>query len=73
MSKWFIQQLSSPFTVPVLRAKKLDGRLRLCKDYRDINSKMIQNLLPLPLIEETFDLSVMAQIYTKLDVGGAYN
>jgi len=33
MSKGFIRQSSSPFTAPVLFAKKPDGGLRFCIDY----------------------------------------
>jgi len=73
MSKGFIRQSSSPFAAPVLFAKKPEGGLRLCIDYRDINSKTIKNRYPLPLIKETLNLLGKARIYTKLDVTGAYN
>jgi hypothetical protein len=73
MSKGFIRQSSSPFAAPVLFAKKPDGGLRFCIDYRDINSKTIKNRYPLPLIKETLNLFGKARIYTKLDVRGAYN
>jgi len=70
MSKGFIRQSSSPFAAPVLCAKKPDGGLRFCIDYRDINSKTIKNRYPLPLIKETLNLLGKARIYTKLDVTG---
>jgi len=73
MSKGFIRQSSSPFATPALFPKKPGGGLRLCIDYRDINSKTIQNRYPLPLIKETLNLLGKARIYTKLDVRGAYN
>jgi hypothetical protein len=73
MSKGFIRQSSSPFAAPVLFTKKPGGGLRFCIDYRDINSKMIKNRYPLPLKKETLNLLGKSQIYTKLDVRGAYN
>jgi len=73
MLKGFIHQSSSPFAAPVLLAKKPDGGLRFCIDYRDINSKTIKNWYPLPLIRETLNLFRKAGVYTKLDVHGAYN
>ena len=73
MSKGFIRQSSSPFAAPVLFAKNPGGGLRFCIDYRDINSKTIKNRYPLPLIKETLSLFGKAEIYTKLDVRGAYN
>jgi len=48
MSKWIIRRSSSPFAEPVLFAKKPDGELQFCINYRDINSKTIKNWYPLP-------------------------
>jgi hypothetical protein len=73
MSKGFIRQSSSPFAAPVLFARKPDGGLRFCIDYRDINSKTIKNRYPFPLINETVNLLGKAKKYTKLDGRGAYN
>jgi len=73
MSKGFIRQTSSPFAAPVLFPQKPDGPLQFCIDYRDINSYTIKNRYPLPLSDETLNLLWRAQIYTKLDVQGAYN
>lgn len=50
MSKVFFEQSLSPFAVQVLIAKELDGGLRFCIDYGEINSKAINNRYPLPLI-----------------------
>jgi hypothetical protein len=73
MAKGFIRQSSSPFAAPVLFATKPGGGLRFCIAYRDINSKTIKNRYPLPLIKETLNFLGKAQIYTKLDVRGAYS
>jgi len=72
MSKGFIHQSSSPFAAPVLFAKKPDGGLRFCIDYRYITRNTVKNQYPLPLIRETLNLLRKARIYTKLDVCGAY-
>ena len=73
VSKEFIRQSSSPFSAPVLCAKKLDGKLRFCIDYQDINSKIIKNRYSLPLIMETSYYLGKARIHSKQDVRGAYN
>ena len=73
MSKGFIHQSLSPFAAPVLCAKTPDEGLRFCIDYRDINSKTINNRYPFPLFGETMNLLRKARVYTKLDVRGAYN
>jgi len=73
ISHRFILQSSSPFAAPVPLAKKLDGGLRFYIDYRDINSKTFKNWYPLPVIWETLNLLRWPNVYTKLDVRGAYN
>ena len=52
---------------------KKDGGLRLCVDYRGLNSITIKNRHALPLISETLDRLVGARIYTKLDLKDAYH
>jgi hypothetical protein len=47
----FIQRLS-PAAAPILFAKKKDGGLRLCVDYRALNKATMKNRYPLPLILE---------------------
>jgi len=73
MSTGFIRRSSSPFAAPVLFAKKPDGGLCFCIEYRDINSTMIKHRYLLPLIKETLTLLGKVMIYTKLDIVGAYN
>jgi len=73
MSKRLIRQSSSPFAAVVLFARKPDGALRFCIDYRNINSKTMKNWYPLPLLTETSNLLRKDRIYTKLDLWGAYN
>ena len=43
LSKGFIRSSSSPAGAPVLFAKKADGSLRLCVDYRGLNDGTIKN------------------------------
>jgi len=57
MSKVFIRQSSSPFAAPVMFAKKPGGGIRFGLDYRDIDNKSINNRYPLPLVQQTLNLS----------------
>ncbi|KAL0183501.1 hypothetical protein M9458_019197 [Cirrhinus mrigala] len=52
---------------------KKDGGLRPCIDYRQLNSQIIQQPYPLPLVPATFEELRGAQVFTKLDLGSAYN
>ena len=69
----FIQPLRSPYGAPVLFAKKKDGSLRLCVDFRGLNRITKKDRYPLPLISDLLDTSGRAQIYTKIDLQHAYH
>ena len=53
LDKRFIRSSSSPAGAPVLFAKKADGSLRICVDYRGLNEGTIKNHYPLPLLHNT--------------------
>lgn len=73
LSKGFIRPSTSPAGSPVLFVKKKDGCLRLCVDYRRLNSITKKNVYPLPLINNLLDQLNSSHIYTKIDLRGAYN
>jgi len=69
----FIQRASSPAAAPILFAKKKDGGLRLCVDYRALNLHTAMIRYPLPLISELLDRVRGARVLTKLDLRNAYH
>ena len=69
----FIRPSTSPAGAPILFVKKKDGSLRLCVDYRGLNAITIKNRYALPLIPELLDRLQGAQVFSKLDLRGAYN
>lgn len=73
LAKGFVRASSSPAGAPILFVKKKDASLRLCVDYRALNTLIIKNRYPLPLIHESLDRLRSACIFTKLDLRGAYN
>jgi hypothetical protein len=68
-----IQRSTMLAVAPILFAKKMDGGLRLCVDYRALNLAMVKNRYPFPLILERIDGVREARIFTKWDLRGAYN
>jgi RNase H-like domain found in reverse transcriptase/Reverse transcriptase (RNA-dependent DNA polymerase)/Integrase zinc binding domain/Chromo (CHRromatin Organisation MOdifier) domain len=73
LEKGFIRQSSSSCASPVIFVPKKNGKLRLCVDYRQLNSITIKDCYPLPLINELQDRIQGANWFTSLDLRGAYN
>jgi transposase InsO family protein len=73
MKKGFIRPSESPAGYPVMFVPKKNGKLRLCVDYRKLNDITIKNRYPLPNISELRDRLAHAEIFTALDLRGAYN
>ncbi|MDA4119333.1 MAG: reverse transcriptase domain-containing protein [Thaumarchaeota archaeon] len=73
LAKGFIKLSRAPFGAPILFARKGDGSLRFCVDYRKLNQYTKKNRYPLPLIDETLTRLARAKVYTKLDVRQAFH
>ena len=73
LTKGFIRKSDSSAGAPVLFVRKKSGELRLCVDYRSLNSITKKNRLALPLISDTLDRLKGAKVFTKLDLRGAYH
>jgi len=73
LSRGFIRVSSSSAASPVLFVKTNDGTLRLCVDYRALNSITKKDRYPLPPIRETLNRLASAKWYTKLDLRQGYH
>jgi hypothetical protein len=62
----------SPYGAPVLFTKKKGGGLRMCIDYRALNSQTIKNRYALPRIDDLVDQLHGAKIFTKIDLTSGY-
>jgi len=60
-------------TAPIFFIKKKDGSLRLVQDYRALNSMLVKNKYPLPLIFKLVSQLYGARYFTKLDVCWGFN
>ena len=68
-----IRESCSPFASPIVLVKKKDGSLRLCVDYRQLNSRTRKDAFPLPRIEESLDALTGARWFSTMDLASGYN
>ncbi|KAI4897396.1 hypothetical protein NFI96_007157 [Prochilodus magdalenae] len=68
-----IRESSSPYASPIVLVKKKDGSMRMCVDYRQLNSKTRKDAFPLPRIEESLDALSGACWFSTLDLASGYN
>lgn len=68
-----IRESCSPYASPIVLVKKKDGSLRMCVDYRQLNSKTRRDAFPLPRIEESLDALSGAKWFSTLDLASGYN
>ncbi|GBG81229.1 hypothetical protein CBR_g31901 [Chara braunii] len=69
----FIKPSNSPWGAPVLFARKADGTLRLCIDYRGLNHYTVKNNYPMPRADELFNRLAGNRFFTKIDLLSGYH
>jgi hypothetical protein len=72
LRKGFIRESKSPAGAPILFAPKKDRGLRLCIDYRGLNTVTTKNRYPLLLITEIIDRVTGANYFSKIDLKDTY-
>lgn len=73
LSRQVIRKSSSPYASPIVLVRKKDGSLRMCADYRQLNSKTRRDAFPLPRIEESLDALSGARLFSTLDLASGYH
>ena len=62
----------SPWTSPVIPVKKKDGGMRLCIDYRKLNSVTSEGKYQMPRVDEMVEKLGKAEFITKIDLTKGY-
>lgn len=68
-----IRPSHSPFSSNVVLVRKHDGALRLCVDYRQLNSRTIKDNYALPRIDDILDSLSGNKYFTVLDMKSGYH
>lgn len=66
-----IRPSKSPYASPIVVVSKKDGSLRICVDYRKLNSCSTRDAFPLPRIEALEALG-QARFFSTLDLTSGY-
>jgi hypothetical protein len=72
LKKRYIRPSTLLARYPVLFVPKLNGKLRMCVDYRQLNAITVKNRYILPLIYEMQDRIKESKIFTKIDIREGY-
>jgi len=68
-----VELAASPWASNVVVVKKKDGSLRLCVDYRQLNSVTVQDGYPLPLIDNCLNALQGSVWFSTLDLCAGYH
>ena len=68
-----ISPSSAPIASPVLFARKPNGTLRFCIDYRRLNAVTEKDRYPLPRIDEVLRLVLGSKVLSKIDIHQAFH
>jgi transposase InsO family protein len=72
LRKGIIRKSASPYASAVVPVKKKDGTIRICIDYRQLNSKSVRDLFPLPRIQEVLECLGGASMFSSMDLAHGY-
>ena len=73
LASGIIRQSHSPWTSNIVLCRKKDGKLRMCVDYRQLNTNTIKDAHALPRIEEILEGLAGNKYFTVIDMKSGYH
>ena len=73
LARGFITPSYATHASPILFARKPGGGLRLCVDYRHLNSNTRKHSYPLPRVDVLIDQLTGSRYFTKIDLDAAFH
>ena len=62
----------SPWCAGMVVAPKKNGDILICVGFRPLNSSVLREVHPLPMVDETLALLIGARIFSKLDANSGF-
>ena len=69
----WVRKSTSAYASPMVCARKKDGSLRLCIDFRRLNAKIIPDRQPIPRVQDILDGLNGQEWFSTLDMSQAYH
>lgn len=67
-----IRESESPFSSPIVVVRKRNGDVRLCIDYRKLNTQTVNDSYALPNLEESFSALTGSRWFSVLDLKSSF-
>lgn len=67
-----IKESRSPYASPIVVARKKNGSIRMCIDYRTLNARTIPDQYTVPRIDEALDCMTGSRWFSVLDLRNGY-
>lgn len=68
-----VRESDSNYASPIVLVKKKNGEIRMCVDYRRLNSITVRDNYPLPRIDDQIDRLQGGKYFTSLDLWSGYH
>lgn len=73
LKQGIIRESCSPYASQCVIAKKKNGKIRFCVDYRGLNAKTHKDAYSLPRMEEALDVLKGSEYFCSLDLARGFN